>query len=131
MSSWQQYIDDQLLATKMVKHAVICGHDGNVWAASKEFKPTPEELKSIISKFDNVETLAATGVTINGMKYMYLSREVDRPLKVVRAKKGTSGVHCIKTGQTFIMCVYEDPMIAEQAAVVAEKLGDYLLGVGF
>lgn len=129
--SWQGYINDQLLATKMVKHAVICGHDGNVWATSTEFKPTPEELRNIIGKFDSESQLAASGITIAGLKYMYLSREVERPLKVVRAKKGTSGVHVIKTGQTYIMCVYDDPIVPEQAALVTEKLGDYLLGVGF
>ena len=35
--SWQSYVDDQLVATKMVKHAVICGHDGNIWAQSAGF----------------------------------------------------------------------------------------------
>ncbi len=35
--SWQSYVDDQLLSTKMVKHAVICGHDGNIWATSPSF----------------------------------------------------------------------------------------------
>ena len=32
--SWQSYVDDQLLNTRMVTHAVICGHDGNIWASS-------------------------------------------------------------------------------------------------
>ena len=36
------------------------------------------------------------GVTVAGTKYMYLS-STD---KVVRAKKGTSGVHVIKTTQS-------------------------------
>jgi len=36
--SWQSYVDGQLLSTNMVKHAVICGHDGNIWAASPDFK---------------------------------------------------------------------------------------------
>jgi len=36
--SWQSYVDDQLLSTKMIKHAVICGHDGNIWASSADFK---------------------------------------------------------------------------------------------
>ena len=35
------------------------------------------------------------GVMVGGVKYMFLSAN-DR---VVRAKKGTSGVHCIKTVQ--------------------------------
>jgi len=35
--SWQSYVDDQLMATKLVKNAVICGHDGNIWATSEGF----------------------------------------------------------------------------------------------
>lgn len=125
--SWQSYVDDQLLNTKMVTHAVICGHDGNIWASSADFKVTPEELKSLIAKYGNTDQLAQSGVMIAGTKYMYLSSTE----KVIRAKKGTSGVHAIKTTQTYIVCVYEDPIVPEQAASVTEKLGDYLIQVGF
>lgn len=125
--SWQSYVDDQLLNTKMVTHAVICGHDGNIWASSANFQVTPEELKALIAKYNNTDQLAQSGVTIAGTKYMYLSSTE----KVIRAKKGTSGVHAIKTTQTYIVCVYEDPIVPEQAASVTEKLGDYLIQVGF
>lgn len=125
--SWQSYVDDQLLSTKMIKHAVICGHDGNIWASSADFKVTPEELKTLISKYGDTDKLASSGVTIAGTRYMYLS-STDR---VVRAKKGTNGVHAIKTQQTYIVCLYEDPVVPEQAATVTEKLGDYLIQVGF
>jgi len=125
--SWQSYVDDQLLNTKMVTHAVICGHDGNIWAKSADFVVTPEELKSLISKYADTSMLAQSGITVAGKKYMYLS-STD---KVIRAKKGTSGVHAIKTTQTYIVCVYEDPIVPEQAASVTEKLGDYLIQVGF
>lgn len=125
--SWQSYVDDQLLSTKMIKHAVICGHDGNIWASSADFKVTPEELKVLISKYGDTDKLASSGVTIAGTRYMYLS-STDR---VVRAKKGTNGVHAIKTQQTYIVCLYEDPVVPEQAATVTEKLGDYLIQVGF
>ena len=30
-----------------------------------------------------------------------------------------------------IVCVYEDPIVPEQAATVTEKLGEYLIGVGY
>jgi len=125
--SWQSYVDDQLLNTKMVTHAVICGHDGNIWAKSADFVVTPEELKALISKYADTSLLAQSGITVAGKKYMYLS-STD---KVIRAKKGTSGVHAIKTTQTYILCVYEDPIVPEQAASVTEKLGDYLIQVGF
>ncbi len=58
---------------------------------------------------------------------MYLSSTE----KVVRAKKGTSGLHAIKTTQTYIFCVYEEPIVPEQAASVTEKLGEYLITVGY
>ena len=36
--SWQPYIDDQLLATQMIKKACIIGFpDGGVWAQSPGF----------------------------------------------------------------------------------------------
>lgn len=125
--SWQSYVDDQLMATKMVKHAVICGHDGNIWAQSAGFTVSVDELKALLSKYSSTDQLAQSGLTVAGMKYMYLSSSD----KVVRAKKGTSGVHCIKTTQALIVCVYEDPIVPEQAATVTEKLGEYLIGVGY
>merc|ERR1712156_970081 len=82
---------------------------------------------ALIAKYNNTDQLAMNGVTIAGTKYMYLSSND----KVIRAKKGTSGVHTIKTTQTYIVCVYEDPLLPEQAATVTEKLGDYLIQVGF
>lgn len=125
--SWQAYVDDQLLGTKMIKHAVICGHDGNIWAQSADFKVDPAELKALVSKYESTEQLAQSGITVGGTKYMYLS-STD---KVIRGKKGTSGVHCIKTIQAVIICIYEDPVVPEQAASVTEKLGEYLIGVGY
>jgi len=93
--SWQSYVDDQLIATKVIKQAVIAGHDGNIWASSAGFAVTAEELKSLLGKYASTEQLAMNGVMIGGLKYMFLSA-TDR---VVRAKKGTSGIHAIKTVQ--------------------------------
>jgi len=125
--SWQQYVDDQLLATKQVKEAVILGHDGNVWAASQDFSVTPEELKKIVGDYNSVDTLAQSGVTVAGTRYMYISSND----KVVRAKKGTGGLHLVKTVQAIIIAQYAEPVTAEQCAVVTEKLGDYLVSVGY
>jgi len=128
--SWQSYVDDQLLATKAVANAVICGHDGNIWAKSGDFSVTAEELKAVIGKFDDVGQLAQGGITLAGIKYMFLSMK-DGQVKVVRAKKERNGIHCIKTNQTFIICTYQEPTVPEQAALVTEKLGDYLISVGY
>ena len=88
---------------------------------------TVEELKTMIGKFGNTDQLAMSGLSIGQKKYMYISSTE----KVIRLKKGTSGCHIIKTGQTFIVCRYNEPIMPEQAAMVTEKLGDYLIEVGF
>ena len=35
--SWQDYVDNQLLASQCVSKAAIAGHDGGVWAKSEGF----------------------------------------------------------------------------------------------
>jgi hypothetical protein len=52
----------------------------------------------LIGKFNNVDQMAQNGVMLAGTKYMYLS-STD---KVLRARKGTNGVHVIKTTQSKI-----------------------------
>ena len=66
--SWQQYVDEQLIMTKVVKEAVIAGHDGNIWAASKDFTVTAEEMKKIAENFDNKEVMAMNGLVVAGTK---------------------------------------------------------------
>lgn len=36
--SWQDYVDNQLLASGCVSKAAIAGHDGGVWAKSDAFE---------------------------------------------------------------------------------------------
>ena len=44
---------------------------------------------------------------------MYLSGDD----KILRGKKGTSGVHVMKTVQAYIVSVYHEPIVAEQVRV--------------
>ena len=60
--------------------------------------------------------------------YGFYSRADEKKLI---CKKGTSGIHIIKTSQTFICSMYQEPTVPEQCASATEKLGDYLIGVGF
>ena len=90
--------------------AVICGHDGNAWATSAGFSASPDELKNIANTFGKMDVLPMTGVKIGGEKYMFLSGDD----KVLRCKKGTSGIHVMKTVQAYIIAVYHDPIVAPQ-----------------
>lgn len=125
--SWQDYVDRQLLASRCVTKAAIAGLDGNVWARSEGFNVTGEELTRLVQGFDHVDTLTSGGVTLAGNRYIYLSG-TD---KVIRAKLGKVGVHCVKTQQAVVISLYEDPIQPQQAASVVEKLGDYLVSCGY
>ena len=43
----------------------------------------------------------------------------------------SSGVHVMKTVQAVILAVYEEPVVPEQCANTTEKLGEYLISVGY
>eukprot|EP00088_Acartia_fossae_P071030 TRINITY_DN9659_c0_g1_i1.p1 TRINITY_DN9659_c0_g1~~TRINITY_DN9659_c0_g1_i1.p1 ORF type:complete len:127 (-),score=50.04 TRINITY_DN9659_c0_g1_i1:258-638(-) len=125
--SWQSYVDDQLLATKAVTKAAIAGHDGTIWANSEGFSVKQDEIKTILANFGDSEKLAQNGLTIAGSRYIFLSSTEH----VIRAKKGASGLHVMKTVQAVIICQYEEPVRPEQCATVTEKLGEYLITVGY
>jgi profilin len=125
--SWQDYVDNQLIASQCVSKACIAGHDGGVWAKSEGFEVTKEELAKLVQGFDKTDILTSGGVTLAGQRHIYLSG-TDR---VVRAKLGKTGVHCMKTQQAVIVAIYEEPVQPQQAASVVEKLGDYLITCGY
>ncbi|CAG9784321.1 unnamed protein product [Diatraea saccharalis] len=125
--SWQDYVDKQLMASRCVTKAAIAGHDGNVWAKSEGFEISKDEVAKIVAGFENESLLTSGGVTIAGTRYIYLSG-TDR---IIRAKLGKVGVHCMKTQQAVVISLYEEPIQPQQAASVVEKLGDYLITCGY
>ncbi|KAM3964625.1 profilin chickadee [Aphomia sociella] len=125
--SWQDYVDKQLMASRCVTKAAIAGHDGNVWAKSEGFEILKDEVAKIVAGFENESLLTSGGVTIAGTRYIYLSG-TDR---IIRAKLGKVGVHCMKTQQAVVISLYQEPIQPQQAASVVEKLGDYLITCGY
>lgn len=41
--SWQDYVDNQLIASQCVKKAAIAGLDGTIWARSEGFEVSAKE----------------------------------------------------------------------------------------
>jgi len=128
MATWQDYVDKQLVGTNFISKACITGHDGNTWAKSEGFDVSPDEAKRVLAGFDNTDPLTSNGITVAGKRYIFLSAE---PGKVLRAKQGKQGLHCVKTVQTVVIAVYEDPVQPQQAATVVEGLGEYLAGQNY
>ena len=121
--SWQDYVDNQLVASKCVSKAAIAGLDGTIWAKSEDFEVSSAEVAAVVKGYQDVGALAQFGVTLAGKRYIYLSGTN----RVIRAKLGKVGVHCVKTTKAVIVSVYEDPVQPQQAASVVEKLADYLI----
>ena len=72
--SWQAYVDDNLLKSGMVTAAGIYDPAGNPWAYSPGFAAQIAEVASVSGHMAADPTaLAATGVVVAGVKYMYVS----------------------------------------------------------
>ncbi|GAB6019448.1 hypothetical protein CHUAL_001027 [Chamberlinius hualienensis] len=125
--SWQEYIDKQLMASKVIKHALIGGRDGRIWAKSDTFNPSQDEIYKLAQGFSNSNSLQMSGITLDGERYIYLSGDE----KILRAKKGKVGLHCMLTNQAVVLGLYEDPIQPQQCATVVERLGEYLERCGY
>ncbi|KAK4483640.1 hypothetical protein RD792_010841, partial [Penstemon davidsonii] len=129
--SWQTYVDDHLMCDlegnpgHHLTAAAIIGLDGSVWAQSSSFPQfKAEEIKGIITDFNEPGHLAPTGLHLGGAKYMVIQGE---PGAVIRGKKGSGGITIKKTGQALVFGIYEEPVTPGQCNMVVERLGDYLI----
>jgi len=75
MAGWKPYLD-LILKGDGVKAAAIHGQDGAKWAASAELTCTAAEIKALASGMaspnDAAGKLSGTGMTVAGVKYMFL-----------------------------------------------------------
>ena len=124
--SWQDYVDNQLVGTGLVKKAAIIGLDGAIWAKSTAFDLQAAEGKTFATNYSDLGHFQGNGIVLGGTKFVFLSG-TDR---VLRAKKNKEGVHCMKTNTAIIIAVYEEPKTPQEVANVVEKLGDYLIQYG-
>ncbi len=101
-------VDSNLVGTGACTHAAIIGHDGNTWATSAGFAVAPAEGKALAAGFANSQPLAASGVKLANTKYMFLRCDG----RTLQGKKGTAGIHCVKTGKAILIAVYDQPITA-------------------
>ncbi|KXS21311.1 Profilin/allergen [Gonapodya prolifera JEL478] len=121
--SWQQYVDQNLIGTKLVSKAAIHGHDGTLWATSAGFSINGTEIKNLIAGFKDATGLRSSGLHIGGTKY-FLLRADDRS---IYGKQGAGGVIAVKTKMAVIIGVYGEGIQPGQATKTVEDLADYLI----
>merc|ERR1711915_307905 len=110
--SWQAYVDTQMIQ-KNLKQAAIAGHN--------------DDIKKLLNNYENSAEMAASGINLAGQKYFYLSGTDE----VLRGKQGKGGVHIMKTNQTVLIGVYDEPLQGPEAANITEGLGSYLKNCGY
>lgn len=126
--SWQAYVDTSLIGTGDVDQAAIFNSEGtSVWATSASFNVTPQELKDIVAGFKDAEKVQSSGVHVAGVKYMTIKADDSS----IYGKKGREGVIIRKTKQALLVVHYPATVQPGTATNTVEKLGDYLIGVGY
>ena len=123
--SWQAYVDANLVGTGAVTQAGIYDLQGNPWAytQSPPFAAQIAEVAAVSAHFAAPSGLAATGVTIAGVKYMYVSGEENTE---IYAKKGNEGVAFYRCNTCILVAYHNDKIQPGQCRTVLAKLGDFL-----
>ncbi|KAG0203665.1 profilin, required for normal timing of actin polymerization in response to thermal stress [Mortierella sp. GBA30] len=125
--SWQSYVDNNLVGTGKVAKAAIFGLDGSLWATSPDFKVGGEEVKKLVAAFTDVSDIAANGLFLEGVKYVYLRTVGDS----IYARHGATGVTCVKTKQAVIVGYYSENIQAGDCNGVVEGVANYLVSTGY
>lgn len=124
--SWDAY-RDSLIANNILKFAAVVGHDGGTWTTSAGFNVTPDEVKALLGGLNNSELLQASGVHINGVKYMYIQSDATQ----IQGKKGATGVSVAKAGKCLVIGAYTDGMQPGAARTRVETIRDHLVNSGY
>jgi profilin len=132
--SWQAYVDQSLVGTGNIDRAAIFSADGGAaWAASPSFTVAPDEMKEVVSAFNDkgdengVKQCQSSGIHIAGDRYVVIKAD-ERSLY---GKKGKEGMVIVKTTQAILVAHYPEHIQPGAATNTVEQLGDYLISVGY
>lgn len=129
--SWQAYVDTSLVGTGHVDKAAIFNTEGtSVWATSSGFTLTPQEMQDVVGAFkdtSNPKKVQMSGIHIAGQKYFVIKADDGS----IYGKQGREGVVIVKTKQALLITHYPESVQPGNATNTVEKLGAYLVGVGY
>ncbi|KAG0266293.1 hypothetical protein BG011_002701 [Mortierella polycephala] len=125
--SWQTYVDSNLVGTGKVSKGAIYGLDGSVWATSPGFNVSGDEVKKLVAAFADSKNIAANGLFIEGVKYVYLRTVGDS----IYARHSSTGVNITKAKTCILVGCYGENMQAADCNNVVEGLAQYLVNAGY
>ncbi|KAJ7677953.1 profilin [Mycena polygramma] len=135
--SWQEYVENQLIA-KGIRKAGIIGLKGGVWAAhdyseadkaNELSTPGHTTLRSVFSDSEAesdqaVQAIQASGLWIAGKKYFYTGP--SEPTHMV-GKLGAGGCVIAKTKLAVLVAEYDAPLQAPEAVKIVLDLANWLI----
>ena len=121
--SWQAYVDDNLIASGMVTAAGIYDLQGNRGVLAG-FAAQIAEVAAISGHLHaDASGLAATGLVIAGVKYMFVRGETG---EYVVGKKGNEGVVVYKCNTCLVVAYHNDKIQPGACNMTVGKLVDFL-----
>jgi len=126
--AWQAYVDTNLLGSGHVTSAGIYDLCGNPWAYSAGFAAQVAEVAAVATAMGSDPTsLAATGVPVAGVKYMFVSGDSTE----VYVKKGNTGVVFCKCNSCVLVGFHSDGIQPGGCRNTVGKLADFLKENGY
>ena len=125
-SSWQVYVDTNLVGAGLAQAAIV-GIQGGVWATSSGITLQAKEISTLSGAFNDASGIRANGLFLSGAKYFVL-RADDLS---IYGKLDQGGAICVKTKQTILIGIYDASMMPGAAANIVEKLADELINRGY
>jgi profilin len=119
--SWQQHVDERLIADGPFRHAAIFGLDGRQWAASTGFEVTAAEFAALTALLAAPTAGPAGSVRIAGRAYAVESPERGRLTGADRVCRLTVQ----RTGRA-VFLLLETIRTPDTAAELEEQLIDFL-----
>lgn len=122
--SWQHYVDIDLIRTGSVTQAGIYDLQGNPWAYSQNppFAAQKAEVAAVSRHFSAPAGLAATGVVIAGVRYLYIRGTAN---DMIYVKNGNTGVYFFRCNTCIIVGYHDGSILPGDTMDAVTKLGDF------
>ena len=125
--AWVDFVNNNLVGSGNVSKAAIIGFDGAIWGKSDNFNITLEEAGAVARGFANQDALLGTGLRFEGEKYFVLRADDER----IIGKKASNGFFVYKTGQAYIISIYENGVQPEACSKTTGALADYFKSISY
>lgn len=125
--SWQSYVDN-LTGSGNIASALIAGLNGSTWATSDQsLQLGANEISGLNAGFTSIDQFYS-GVTIGGIKYMFIAMPDANTLIL---KKGQCGATICKTAQAYIIGLYGEKHTPGNCNLSVNTMADYLRNAGY